>query len=420
MFFYAILIGVPILNLLWWWWADIQLRPLPRARRWRGLLAALVLFQLSIYSWSIASRILDLSGEIPVVALSSAYIWHLIVLPFTMIGLAVFQVGSIIAWGVRKGMGSARHAPAGASTSSVPAPREDVPEAVADPIRLSRRQFLATAAAITPPLLVGGGVVRSLTQLDDFRIRRLELSLASLPRELDGLTIAHITDVHVGRYTQGSVLRRIAERTNELRADLVCLTGDLIDHDLADLPEALEMVRRLDPGAGLYMCEGNHDLFDSREGFESGVKAAGIPLLLNETDTVRVRGREVQVLGLKWGRAGADRKARRDAAFAAHLDETMALRNPDAFPILLAHHPHAFDVAAGIGLPLTLAGHTHGGQLMVTDRVGLAPIAFKYWSGLYRQGDSALVVGNGTGNWFPLRINAPAEVIHLTLRSAAS
>ena len=91
-------------------------------------------------------------------------------------------------------------------------------------------------------------------------------------------------------------------------------------------------------------------------------------------------------------------------------------RDPKAFPIVLAHHPHAFDFADEF--PLMLSGHTHGGQLMLAEDVGFGPWMFRYWSGEYRKPDRALVVSNGTGNWFPVRINAPAEVIHLTLKPA--
>ena len=95
---------------------------------------------------------------------------------------------------------------------------------------------------------------------------------------------------------------------------------------------------------------------------------------------------------------------------------------PGTFPILLAHHPHAFDAAAAAGVPLTVSGHTHGGQLMLSDAVGFGPLMYRYWSGLYRKPEhngASLVVSNGVGNWFPLRTGAPAEIIHLTLRSVA-
>jgi hypothetical protein len=94
-------------------------------------------------------------------------------------------------------------------------------------------------------------------------------------------------------------------------------------------------------------------------------------------------------------------------------------RDPAAFGILIAHHPHAFDWAAEAGIPLTLCGHTHGGQLMLSPNFGVGPLLFRYWSGLYEKGSSKLIVSNGVGNWFPLRINAPAEIVHITLRSHA-
>jgi hypothetical protein len=254
-----------------------------------------------------------------------------------------------------------------------------------------------------------------LAQLDEFRIRKLDVPLARLPKALDGLTIAHVSDTHVGKFTRGAVLRRIAEATDDLRADLVLVSGDLIDFDLDDLPAAVELLRRIDPRGGMFVVEGNHDLFESRAGFERGVRAAGLRLLLNEAETVTVRGAAVQILGMRWGRAGGGRGALVEEQFA----ELRAQRDANAFQILLAHHPHAFDVAAAAGVPLTLAGHTHGGQLNLTERIGMGPLLFRYWSGLYRRGDAALVVSNGVGNWFPLRTAAPAEIIRITLRASS-
>jgi predicted MPP superfamily phosphohydrolase len=161
------------------------------------------------------------------------------------------------------------------------------------------------------------------------------------------------------------------------------------------------------------MCEGNHDLIQDRLIFEHDVKRSGIPLLLNESMTIDVRNHPIQLLGIKWGgRSGFD------PATNAHVANTLRLRDQNAFPILLAHHPHAFDPAAEANIPLTLAGHTHGGQIMLTKNFGPGPLMYKYWSGLYHKDQSQLVVSNGVGNWFPLRINAPAEILHLTLRPA--
>jgi predicted MPP superfamily phosphohydrolase len=246
-------------------------------------------------------------------------------------------------------------------------------------------------------------------------VRRFTIPLASLPRDLDGLTIAQVSDVHVGDFTHGRTLTDIVETTNRLKPDLVLITGDLINRRLSDLPAALAMVRRIDAKHGLYMCEGNHDLFEGREAFDAGVRAGGVPLLIDSSDVVRINGQPVQLLGLQWG----PRRHGGDEAINASIDRLVPQMQPDAFPILLAHHPHAFDRAAEVGIPLTLAGHTHGGQLHLTPGIGFGPWMFRYWTGLYRKpGGSALVVSNGVGNWFPLRINAPAEIVHVTLRRA--
>lgn len=221
----------------------------------------------------------------------------------------------------------------------------------------------------------------------------------------------------MGRFTTGKVLHEITSAVNALRADLVLLTGDLINGAWHEIPEAVEMLRRLDARSGIYLIEGNHDLFEGRQPFAEGVKASGVPLLVNQNAELTLRGHPVNVLGLRWGGSGAGRRPRSsDEAIRSAVAELLAVRNPEAFPILLAHHPHAFDAAAEAGIPLTLAGHTHGGQLMLNDGSGFGPMMFRYWSGVYRRDDSHLVVSNGVGNWFPLRTSAPAEVLHVTLR----
>jgi hypothetical protein len=239
-------------------------------------------------------------------------------------------------------------------------------------------------------------------------VREISISLKDLPESLDGMRIAHVTDTHVGKFTRGRILDEIADATNRLQADLILLTGDLIDNSIKDLPAALAMIQRMDPRSGLFMVEGNHDLFDDPAEFVRSVRASGVNFLKNQSAIAQVRGQAVQILGIAWDRD--ESQMIEDVAAVAKL------RQPDAFPILLAHHPHAFDAAFRHGIPLTLAGHTHGGQLMVTPTLGAGPAMFKYWSGLYQNEGRSLVVSNGTGNWFPLRTAAPAEIVHITLR----
>jgi predicted MPP superfamily phosphohydrolase len=246
----------------------------------------------------------------------------------------------------------------------------------------------------------------AMQQIGALRVRRLRVPLASLPPELDGMTVAHVSDLHVGKFTRPDTLRQMTDVVNALRADFVAVTGDLIDMAIADLPQALDALRRIDPANGMFVCEGNHDLIESYWKFRDGMYRSGIPFLRGDSQVVRFRGADVQFLGAPW--------LPQDQLRASVLALEGKIR-PGAFPILMAHHPHAFDASASIGIPLTLSGHTHGGQIMLNERLGFGPAMFRYWSGLYRNAAAALVVSNGTGNWFPLRLHAPAEIIHLTL-----
>ena len=404
------IIGLVLLyDVLWWRAADRFLRPLPNRWRWRAPLWLFMGAQMLCLLWIVFGRMLggrpelDLPGWLMVVT----FIWHLLVLPATVLAWLAVSTGRGIGAILRK---------LGPAIATAPQPVEPAPAPA-----MSRRQLLGAAVAAAPPLVTGVGSVLAVPQLSRFRVRSMTVTLPQLPPALDGLTIAHVTDIHVGRFTEGRVLSKIVEATNDLRADLVLLTGDLINMNVSDLPAALDAVKRMEGRYGVYMCEGNHDLIENGREFRRVTKASGVPLLVNETLDLPVRGVNVKLLGMRWGsgRPGAGRAAdRSDGAIRASLDGLLppVRQDPESFPILLAHHPHAFDPAAEAGIPLTLSGHTHGGQLMLNEHIGFGPMMFRYWTGQYRKADSRLVVSNGVGNWFPLRVAAPAEIVHLTLR----
>ena len=392
--FQVILAGIPALTLGWFLW--VRSRPTLRsAPGWlrAGFALGTALLILG-YLWIVLNRAGVVARDAPTALQAAVLLWALVFLPLLAVpSLALGLVGQ-------------------AGASLVRRVRKKTPPAVKVGAAPDRRRFLATSALALPLMATYGATAISIPQIRRFRVREIEVPLAGLPRDLDGVTIAHISDVHVGKFTQGRILDELAETTNRLKADLVTVTGDLIDHSLGDLPEALDMIRRLDPRGGLFLVEGNHDLFESEEGFVDGVRSAGFPLLRNQAAALELRGHPVDVLGLVW--------SRNERVLDFDVETTVAKKRPDAFPILLAHHPHAFDAAARRGVPLTLGGHTHGGQLMVTPEIGPGPVMYRYWSGLYRSADrkAATVISNGAGNWFPLRTAAPAEILHLTLRRA--
>jgi uncharacterized protein len=395
---------------LWFWWTTgslmiamdaiwwvVALR-LAKTRLWRIIVSFFIGAQLT-------AQLLLMSGlmtsrDFPKVVLVAVVVWHFFALAIALVVLLSLGIVRACAWLARvTRLGRNRPVATSPSANS-----------------MTRRQFIGAAVALGPPLFTVGLTGVALSQLNSFRVRRFTLPIPTLPRALDGITIAHITDIHVGRYTRGQVLRDMVNTTNALQPDLVVMTGDLIDHSLDDLPEGISLMKAMPGRYGQYLIEGNHDLFDDAGEFERRVKASGLPLLLDESVVANVRDHPVQLFGLSWLGPSTGNNRQRDQMTALQMHKLMKQRQPDAFPILLSHHPHAFDVALKVDLPLTLAGHTHGGYAMLDDRHGLGPALFRYWSGLYTQGSSQMIVSNGVGNMFPIRINAPAEIVHITLR----
>jgi predicted MPP superfamily phosphohydrolase len=255
-------------------------------------------------------------------------------------------------------------------------------------------------------------------EFDLFRTNRVTLAIPNLPPQLQGLVIAHVSDIHIGKFSDDALLKAVVERTNALKPDLICYTGDLIDYDLADIPAGVAAMRKWDPRFGLCLCEGNHDLMTSRPEFEDAITQAGFPMPINGSHSITVRGQEIQLLGLRWGTSDLSNPngGNSDADIADSVQSVIPQIRPGAFPILLAHHPHAFDYLGDANIPLTLAGHTHGGQINLGP-IHPAALRFRYISGLYqKQNGKQLFVSNGVGNWFPLRIGAPAEIVEITLR----
>jgi len=401
-FWYKVFITPLMIALDVVWWA-VAVR-LTRGSRWRALVHVFMAGQMAVgLSALVASWWqVDLFRHAPKAVLAAFFLWHFFGLA-VLLPLGIARAGAWMARGMARMAGAGRNRPA-------PAP--------AGANSLTRREFVGAAAALAPPLFTIGLTGVALAQLNSLRVRRFALSIPALPRALDGMTIAHVSDIHVGTLTCGRVLREMVNKTNALRADLVLLTGDLINRELADLSEGIALVKAMEGRYGQWMIEGNHDLLEDGAEFERRVRAAGLPVLLNESAVANVRGYPVQFFGLRWVSGYDGRQCERVGAGWLRL--LVKQRQPDAFPVLLAHHPHAFDAAVAADLPLTLSGHTHGGQLMFDSQRGVGPFFFRYWSGLYKQGSGQLIVSNGVGNWFPLRINAPAEIVHLTLHGAGT
>ena len=300
------------------------------------------------------------------------YLWHLVVLPATVICLALGYFG----WGATTALRRLANNQPLIAAAGRPRAIPNETEATIPPAP-TRRQLMGAAAAMFPQAVLGGSLIAAAAQAGRLRVRRFSLAFPELPRALHGLTIAHLSDTHAGRFVREHHLEHIAQATLDLKPNLVLFTGDLIDFNLADLPPAVSMLRQIHKTHPLAVVVGNHDLFEGPNHFRRRLRTAEIPLLEDQKATFTFGYHRLDVLGVDWGTQESQRKH----GLAAHMEKTLARHSPSTFSILLAHHPHAFNYSAPAGVPLTLAGHTHGGQLMLSEQLGAGSAMFDYWSG---------------------------------------
>jgi len=270
------------------------------------------------------------------------------------------------------------------------------------PAGMSRRKFLYLLSyGAVPATALGMGVHGALTR-DDLRVSKYQIPIANLPPELEGFTIAHVSDLHSGLFVGPARLKIISDATNDLKADLVAITGDIINREMHEFPPALAAIQRIESLYGTYLCEGNHDAIPGTCMVVAECYRNHLRMLFNKCAAIPVQGPRLLLGGLSWGRY-----YQMDAS-PGMVGDLFPPRQEGDVRILLAHHPHLFDIAQDADL--VLSGHTHGGQIMFGDNIGLGRLRFKYCSGRFQRGATTMIVSNGCGDWFPCRIGAPAEI----------
>ncbi len=306
MVFLLILGSLILLDGLCWRWLDRRLRVMKHGPAMRIALAIFMATQMAVFLWLIIARMSYRHGGMPVPLLILVYVWHVVVLPIMSAIIAAMTLVKD-GWRLVRWIGSRRKAAANAP----PPPALPAGEVCV----LSRRGFLTATAAFVPPAVALVGAGNALDQLRRFRIRRIDVPLRNLPPAMEGFTIAQVSDIHVGSFTHGRGLGDIVDSVNALEADLVCVTGNLIDFYVRDLREAMKMAQGFRGRFGVYVCEGNHDLFQDREYFEQAVRDAGLKLLVNEDEmrTIERCGhtQKLQNAGIALGHTDA---AQRDSA----------------------------------------------------------------------------------------------------------
>ncbi|MGN9775134.1 metallophosphoesterase [Micromonospora sp. H33] len=278
----------------------------------------------------------------------------------------------------------------------------------------ARRLLLARGAAIFAGLtatgLTGYGV---RTALGPPQLDRVRIPLAKLPRSMDGLRIATVSDIHLGPLRGREHTERIVAAINRLDADIVAVVGDLVDGTVAELGEAAAPLRGLRSRYGSYFVTGNHEYYSGVEEWVAEVDRLGLRVLQNRRVEIAARGGVLDLAGVN------DAGQLDGIGVAAPPDYAAALgdRDPSRPVVLLAHQPVAAFEAAKYGVDLQLSGHTHGGQIVPFNY--LVRLEQPVVSGLGEVDGTKVYVTNGAGFWGPpVRVGAEPQISLVELRSA--
>jgi predicted MPP superfamily phosphohydrolase len=272
----------------------------------------------------------------------------------------------------------------------------------ADPVR---RRFLLNSLNVGLLLatsgLTGYGLFEALRRP---KIVTIDLPVKDLPKDLDGFTIAQITDIHVSHTLRRPFVQRIVDMVNELKPDLVALTGDLVDGSVPELRDDVAPLADLKAPYGAFFTTGNHEYYSGVEQWLAETRRLGFDNLINEHRLIEKGEGRLLLAGVTDFTGNSFR--------ADHVsDPHRALEGapPNHVKVLLAHQPKSIFEAARAGFDYVISGHTHGGQYFPYHF--LAALAQPYISGLHEHGNTRIYVSRGAGYWGPqLRIGARSEI----------
>lgn len=269
--------------------------------------------------------------------------------------------------------------------------------------RSNRRKFLQAAGATlaVAPLAATtfGIIVRNQFQVNEVNIR-----VPNLPKDLEGLRLVQITDIHLSPFLTAAQFARAIDMANETNAHIVLVTGDLITRLGDPLDACLGQLARLRSQAGAFGCLGNHEVYTQTEGYVTVQgKRIGIDFLRHEARSLRFGTAQINLVGVDY-----------QQFHRPYLVGAESLIAPGQLNVLLSHNPDVFDTAVRMGYDITISGHTHGGQVNVEilhHNWNVAQTFTPYVRGLYEQKNRSIFVSSGLGTiGVPVRIGAPPEV----------
>ncbi|MGK3967093.1 metallophosphoesterase [Sorangium sp. So ce1667] len=306
-------------------------------------------------------------------------------------------------------------ATSGTRAANAPEDTRTPPEAIDE----GRRRLVVGATWALPAAAIAvsmGGVLASRQRPV---VVRVALPVRRELTSLHGVTLAQLSDVHVGSFMDAERLDELRDAMNAIRADFHVITGDLLDHHVSQLELSTRLLRGLRPARGqIFFCMGNHEYIAARSAsigaVAKGLEEAGAQVLVDEAREVRLGGDRLWMSAIDYpSRARPGEPARRPTLDGLH--RALGQMQDDGAPrILLSHHPGTFRAARELPFDLMLSGHTHGGQISL-GRIGdyaLTPMlpAGLYHNGHYEHRGRRLHVNAGAGGWLPVRINCPPEI----------
>ena len=258
---------------------------------------------------------------------------------------------------------------------------------------------------LTPAITVIGYLMARRTA----RVVQVDVPLRDLPPQLEGFTIAQITDIHVGPTIKRDYVEAIVARVNALEADMIAITGDLVDGSVRELAPHTEPLARLESRHGTYFVTGNHEYYSGANAWIREMRRLGANVLVNEHVVIQREGAAIAVAGV------TDYSAHYfDPSHRSDPDTALAGAPQDAVKVLLAHQPRSAAAAARAGVDLQLSGHTHGGQFWPWNL--FVRLQQPFTAGLERLGRMWIYISRGTGYWGPpMRFGIPSEITRIRL-----
>jgi predicted MPP superfamily phosphohydrolase len=328
-------------------------------------------------------------------------------------GFLAFQSVEIVGW--------ISHAASGLFSSQ---------RASLDPARRDFFRYLAYLAGTLPFMAATYGFASGRLK---YQVQKVDIPIEGLPKELEGLRIVQLSDIHIGDFMPQEEVRRAVQMANDLRPDIAMVTGDFISGHNDPLEDCIAELSKLSAPLGTWGCNGNHEIYAGVEDAAEQLFARnGMRLLRQESVQLNWLGANFNLIGVDY-----QRDHMTPGPHGRVLGQIEHLVRRDMPNILLSHNPNSFRRAAELGIELSLAGHTHGGQVkveIVDHTWSPARLITDFVAGLYRlplgtldsggaDANSAktafLYVNRGLGTFgMPVRLGVPPEITLLTLRAS--